>query len=298
MKKRKRAPQTVERAVGSLPPISVPYFAPERVLPASLPTTTNIQNTQEILLKRTGAKVVAVGPYFVVKYGKNIDLEEGRTMKYVEDCSTVPVPRLYALYHENEENYIVMERIHGKTLQEEWQTLTDTDKCTFALQLKTYLQDLRAIPSPGGYCSLDNKPLRDTMFWTGWGDESKGYDGPFNSGSQLVAAIIKKCEASEALKGKASFYKGNLPSIFSNHPPTFSHDDLQRKNVMVRSESRTLVLLDWECAGWYPAFWEYARTVCGCRLFDDDWHMFIPKFLKNYHCEYAWFQMLWTEIGW
>ena len=191
-----------------------------------------------------------------------------------------------------------MGRIQGSTLQEEWQTLSDSEKSAFAMQLRNYFHILRGPPSPCGYCSLDNKPLRDTMFWTGWGDESKGCDGPFDSESELVAAIIEKCENWEALRGKANFYKQTLPSIFSNHSPTFSHTDFQLKNMMVRSGSRTLVLLDWESAGWYPEFWEYSRTVCGCRLFDDDWHTCVPKFLEAYDKEYAWFYVLWTEIGW
>lgn len=92
MRKRKRAQQTAKGAAGTKPPISVPYFAPRPSLPATLPTTADILSTQEILSKTTSTNVVAVGLHFVAKYGKHVDLEEGRTMKYVEDRTTVPVP--------------------------------------------------------------------------------------------------------------------------------------------------------------------------------------------------------------
>lgn len=276
----------------------MPYFAPATDLPAILPTTAEIENSKEILHERTAAKVVSIGPHFIAKYGFNISLEEGRTMMFVRRSTAVPVPRVYALYSELGKNYIIMERFHTSTLEQLWNELSVPEKHDIAMQMKTHMQSLRKLPSPRRYCSLDNKPLRDSLFWVEHDSEPSDFAGPFSSESDLVDAIVRKCKLS-ALNEKADFYDINLPEIFRNHEPVFTHGDLQRKNIMVKFEPHShisLVLLDWESAGWYPSFWEYAQTLRGCLLFEDDWHRWIPEFLDQFRTEYAWLYMLQSEI--
>ena len=43
-------------------------------------------------------------------------------------------------------------------------------------------------------------------------------------------------------------------------PPVFSHGDLHAGNIMIRYDG-TLVIIDWERAGWYPPFWERAIEI-------------------------------------
>ena len=172
----------------------------------------------------------------------------------------------------------------GQTLQDAWATLSDAEKHDVAAEIKRHLRHLRATQGPGGFCSLDNLPLRDTLFSTGHANDLLRCAGPFSSESDLVDAIVRKCRASESLQGKASFYADNLPLVFQDHVPILSHGDLQRKNIMVRAESAqgsTVAFLDWEFAGWYPTFWEFAQTVCGCGLFDDDWVLLDTKVSRS-----------------
>jgi hypothetical protein len=74
---------------------------------------------------------------------------------------------------------------------------------------------------------------------------------------------------------KADFYRRALPFIFRDHPPVFTHGDLQQKNILVRKvpcsgkgeETRfkyEIAILDWEFAGWYPSYWEYSRALFAC----------------------------------
>ena len=64
--------------------------------------------------------MVVVRTYFVVKYGQVIDLKEGRTIIHIRNNTSVPVPRVYALFRdvETKTNYIVMERIYGMSLED------------------------------------------------------------------------------------------------------------------------------------------------------------------------------------
>lgn len=279
--------------------VPLPYFVPSSDLPAALPETAEIESSQEILTHRTGVKVVAVDHHFVIKYGKGVNLEEGRTMIFVKQRAQVPVPKIYALYHGDGKNFIVMERIHGRTLQDRWDTFTDLEKSSIATEIKSHLLKLRSITNINAYSSFDNQPLRADLFWTGHGENSLGCDGPFDMECDLNNAIIRKCRASEAMKGKANFYEDSLPEIFRGHPPVLTHGDLQRKNIIVRTDPKTgtdLVFIDWEVAGWYPSYWEYAQAMTACRLFDDDWHRYVDQFLKPFRNEYLWLYTLQNEL--
>lgn len=69
---------------------------------------------------------------------------------------------------------------------------------------------------------------------------------------------------------KADFYERSLSRALSDHPPTFSHSDVQRKNILVREipakfpsqeKDYELSIIDWEEAGRYPSYWEYAAVA-------------------------------------
>ncbi|KIX92091.1 uncharacterized protein Z520_12175 [Fonsecaea multimorphosa CBS 102226] len=301
--RRPSCPRTLKPEVTQAQPfsISIPYYASATELPARLPTTKDIERSRGVLSERLTAKVVTVGPHFVVKYGKGIDLEEGRMMMFVQSRARMPVPRVYAIYHDRGKNFIVMERVNGQTLHALWPNLTASEKKLIANQLGECLRRMRAVQSPNGFCSLDDIPLRDGLFWSGHGDQLPGLGGPFATEMELNNAIIKKCQAIKAIEGKASFYQESLPLVFRDHPPTLTHGDLQPKNIMVRAKPKSgleIVLLDWEFAGWYPSYWEYSQAIMACGWFEDDWHHWVGKFLDPYPSEYAWLLMLENEIGW
>jgi hypothetical protein len=80
---------------------NLPYFADEASLPAILPTVEEIESATEILNERMSAasgSVVGVGEHFIVKYGAFVNLQEGETMLFLKQSTTVPIPRIYALY--------------------------------------------------------------------------------------------------------------------------------------------------------------------------------------------------------
>ena len=289
-----RSNNTETAAASSKLTISVPYYAPATDLPAPLPTAPEIESAQEVLNERSTVRVIAIHTHFVVKYGEGVNLEEGRMMIFIRQRTRVPVPRVFALYHDdNGQSFIVMERINGKTLEETWHTLENKQKEMIVAQLKTHIGQMRTIESPGGYCSLDNQPLLNEIFWT----PSRDCSGPFNTEVELYDAIIRKCRASEALRQKAEYYQEVLPNVLRGHRPILTHGDIQRKNIIVRTGSvADIVLLDWESAGWYPRYWEYAATIFA-GWFTNDWFRWVPDFLEPFPNEYAWYAMLAQEIG-
>ncbi|PLB33735.1 aminoglycoside phosphotransferase family protein [Aspergillus candidus] len=57
-------------------------------------------------------------------------------------------------------------------------------------------------------------------------------------------------------------YKDQLPDMLPlSERSVFTHADIAPRNVMVDEENRVTGLLDWEWAGWYPDYWEYAQIM-------------------------------------
>jgi hypothetical protein len=287
---------------------SIPYFANNADLPADLPTVAEIAAATDILHTSTGRKVVGIGTHFVVKYGQQVDVLEGSTTLFLSQSTSVPVPRIYALFQNPDKTttYIVMERIHGSCLANAWPAMHQASKEAVASQLQCILQRMRELPSPGGYCSVGRRGLPDGLFWTQ--DPTKLFAGPFDTEAQLNAAMLAKYVADGLSKHKAAYYARAFGDVFRGHEPRFSHADLQRKNIMVRHgpavegeakwevASLDVVLIDWEYAGWYPSYWEYARAIFACGRWDDDWNEWVDGFLEPWRSEYAWVQMLLGEM--
>jgi thiamine kinase-like enzyme len=194
-----------------------------------------------------------------------------------------------------------MERITANTLQSEWPSLSNTQKEAIATKLGSFLKELRSLTSPGGYCNLGNRPLLDNVFWTGSG--SQQISGPFRTEGEFNEAMVEKYIFNTGSQNKAEFYKQTFPSIFRDHPPVFTHGDIQRKNILLRSVGDTepdvdLILLDWEASGWYPTYWEYSKTLFAWGLWDDDWGLWVNRIFVSdlYLNESVWMRMLLLEL--
>ncbi|KAL2138109.1 hypothetical protein VTI28DRAFT_7466 [Corynascus sepedonium] len=286
-------------------PHSIPYFAPAERLPAPLPSIEEIEAGQEMGPEKciAGQRVVRVGQHFVVKHGWWVRPVEGLNMLYVSDHTTVAVPHVYAIYQQEDAKgrrctYIVMEYVDGRPLNECWSSLGSEVKETISSQLRGVLDQLRKLPPPSSdeddddapvFKSVDNGPLHDGLFWTE-GEEVPEINGPFRTEGDIAEALVRKLEqeGSDFKPERASYYRRVLPHVLrGDGKPTFTHADLQTKNIMLRPNG-ALVLLDWEWAGWYPRYWEYAIAVFGCGFWVDDFHAWVPKFLDEYPNEYLW----------
>lgn len=50
-----------------------------------------------------------------------------------------------------------------------------------------------------------------------------------------------------------------------NHDIVFTHADLNMRNILVDEDGKLSGIVDWECAGWYPEYWEYTKAHFGAR---------------------------------
>ncbi|RFU31023.1 hypothetical protein B7463_g5318, partial [Scytalidium lignicola] len=304
--------------------IKLPYFVPTSELPQPLPTNQEIHSSTEQYMENGGRRLVRVGPY-MIKYGTGVNVIEGENMLFVNHKTTVPVPRVYAIYTtteisiytktKEESAYIVMEYLEGSTLGFEWGLLSTQQKENISTQLREYMNQLRSIPSPGYYGSIGKRGLLDCIFWTGH-DASAPLDGPFDTEHALNEAMLNKYVYNNLPLAKAEFYRRAFPVVLHGHTPVFTHGDIQRNNIIIKrippatsvttsteaqhsyskDDTFDVVIIDWENAGWYPDYWESAIAIYACGRWSDDWHVWVGKSLELFLNEYVWMQMLRNEL--
>ena len=197
-----------------------------------------------------------------------------------------------------------MERIAGETLLSLWPKLSPLEKELIATILRKSLDDLRQLPSPGYYGSLDERCLLDEIFWTT--DPEPSINGPFQSTETFIEGMALKYTYDGRPPYRADFYRQCLPHVLrDNHGPTFTHGDFQRKNIIIQRHTEEngisgesnfrVFIIDWEKSGWYPSYWEYCLAVCALR-WDDDWCLWIQKVLEPFVSQAGWLQTIRLEL--
>lgn len=290
-------------------PPKLPYYVAADQLPAPLPTTQEIRACSTILHQRSTVTVKAIGTHFVVKYGPGTKIREGNNLNYLhQHLSGLPIPRLWAMYNEDEDVFIVMEFFDGNTLQDIWPSLQPPDKSAIAKQIRSIMDQLRALRPPESpfYGSLECGPVPYFLFSTM--EPNPTINGPFVNEHEFIQGLVRNLRTTDELNNrdsyKADFYEQNLPACFRLGRPTLSHGDIQRKNIMVQrtcpggdgcEPAFKLMIIDWEDAGWYPAYWEFFVTFTSLR-WDDDWASRIQDFLVPWPAETAALSMIYHDL--
>ncbi|ATY62322.1 kinase-like domain [Cordyceps militaris] len=174
---------------------------------------------------------------------------EAQAMEYVRKHTSVPVPKIYKVFERNDSYInIVMEYIPGD--KADFTAMSAEEIQKLGEQLANYLDQLRSLepPEPGFIGSATQESLLDHRL-------GHYRFGPFHSVADFHAylrfggaleewlydPVVKK------IHGKSSEYQVK-----------FTHADLNPKNIRYRN-GRITAIIDWECAGWYPEYWEYTK---------------------------------------
>lgn len=76
--------------------------------------------------------------------------------------------------------------------------------------------------------------------------------------------------------------------VFNGHNESvFTHADLVGRNLILRKDG-TVVMVNWQNAGWYPVYWEYCCSDVYGRRFDrtgSSWGSELAGMLDEYFAE-------------
>ncbi|KAI0057790.1 kinase-like protein [Artomyces pyxidatus] len=235
------------------PESSDPIISPLSVLQLlRSPIGRSSDSTASLQIHRiSDSMLVKVGPY--------VDIAEARTMMFVRERTEIPVPTVHLVFVSEGKTYIVMDYISGGDLQHRWPTLQPAERDSVLRQVSKYLHDLRGITPP----SQTPGPIGGGICRGRW--FSSGGAGPFQSHAQLVAWWNKSHSAHSADREPS----GN--TLSADQSLVFTHCDFLPRNLILNSG--TVWVVDWELAGWYPPYLEYA-----CIAQDSgDWEYVTPE---------------------
>lgn len=128
-------------------------------------------------------------------------------------------------------------------------------------------------------------------------DEDSSLDGPLDTEDAFNEAFMHKFLPKNTKPGWMEFDRQAISLILRDHPPLFAHGDMQRCNIMIRRIPSAasinasieaqhsnikygtfiLTIINWECAGRYPSYWEYISVIFACLHKDDDWYAWVRK---------------------
>lgn len=264
------------------------------------PPTPDDVTGAEILHQSTGSRLVKVQQSYVIKFGTQVYPIEAQNMLYVARTTTVPVPKVYAIYQRGEEQsvvtYIVMQYLPGTTLLKLWDNLDRDHKTLIAKTIRSYFDELRQLQHPGYIGSIAGGPPLDDIFSATQGaDEVKT---SFATDTEFIDSIIRiyMLETGERMSYKARYYQHVLPRVLcGDGSPVFTHNDFQRKNIMVQPDG-TPIIIDWEFASWYPKYWEYSSATFAHGGWNDDWHDYVRMILDEYPNESLWLSSMKLEM--
>lgn len=142
--------------------------------------------------------------------------------------------------------------------QRGWDDLDRDSQDKIIIQLRDMVSQLRDIEPPvePEICSILGGPVADLRLCT---DEPLFYVDE----QQMNFQLRRGRSLSTGCKD-LPYYADLVASYAIRHPIVFTHGDIAFRNIMLDGATIT-ALIDWECAGWFPAHWEYIKTHFGAQ---------------------------------
>lgn len=197
-----------------------------------------------------GPRTIRIGPRTIIKWGINVDLAEADTMRFVAEHTSVPVPEVFNAWTHGKVTVIKMKYIRGTLAWNAWDRLTSVQQAALCSELEGYVKQLRSLspPSPCQVSSIHGGPCRDHRF-------GSVPIGPFQDHDTFHRFLRQDADLLS--------FQSRYPDVVALHSghfvSMFTHGDLTLWNVMVR-KGKIAAIIDWECSGWRPDYWEYTKA--------------------------------------
>jgi serine/threonine protein kinase len=208
-----------------------------------------------------GAKVDEIAPGVVRKTGDRVTRSEEAALRLVKEHTEVPVPRLissnYFMKRGRGHGTLLMELADGSPLNSLWDGFDNDTKERICRNLWQVVVRLQQIPRPPAFADLyqigaDGSPTIDVLI-----RDINETGTPILTDEALRARIYERY-----LHFNGGSYPESLPDILPRSSTSvFSHGDLTPRNILVDGNGQMTTILDWERAGWYPEYSEFANMM-------------------------------------
>lgn len=177
---------------------------------------------------------------------------ELRSLQMVNKYTHIPAPQGVDTIQHGGSSYLLMTGLPGCGLGSMLSIMTDEQVEAAAQDLRDYLTELRQIPnntgSPYRICNALGGGILDWRIGDSERREMRFHDETeFNQ--SLTSDLLLDEDARQRIAKSHSV----------EHDIVFTHADLNLRNILVDDTGRISGIVDWECAGWYPEYWEYSK---------------------------------------
>jgi aminoglycoside phosphotransferase len=267
--------------------IKAPY--PPQILYARIVTGTErnfirlrVWLARRIYRSLASTSVSRFGPHSVLKSTRVTHASEGANIEYIARHTTIPVPRVQDVFIIDERMYIVMDYIKGCTLTKTTMTLLPVEQLKNIFEeLKGYIAQMRALnpPRPGRVEAADGSGVFDPRLRGATYCSTSSCDSIQKFHTRLGHDLVLKSDKYRKACEKAW---PQLQAIRNRQYCTkFTHANITPKNILVNN-GKIAAIVDWETAGWYPEYWEYAYWAVSNRYSLPRWMEFRDEVLEPY----------------
>lgn len=176
---------------------------------------------------------------------------EVKALQIVEQHTSIPAPLFIDTFEHQGKVMLVMTRVRGQQLQEVFHRLSYPERTQLSADLRSAIKQLREIPNttPHRFANVLGGPLLDVRL----PDSHDRARGPFDNESDFHDALIHKFISAETKQAVAHVHSQSYRSFFS-------HADLNFYNIIIE-RGKLSGIVDWECAGYYPEYWEFTKGI-------------------------------------
>ncbi|KAF2469556.1 kinase-like protein [Lindgomyces ingoldianus] len=183
---------------------------------------------------------------------------EAQSLRLIEKYTHVPAPRAIDAIQYSDSSFLLMTGIPGEIIGRMISTMTDEQLHSVARDLKKYIAEMRQIPNNTGsrfqICNALGGGILDWRI-----GESQRRELRFQDETQFNEYLTEDLPLDEDARKLASKSHG------VKHDIVFTHGDLNLRNILVDGNGKISGIVDWECAGWYPEYWEYTKAHFSAR---------------------------------
>ena len=245
----------------------------------------HIQNARLARKGASNASTIPLGNAFVTKTYQKDQIEDISCAVTKAREIGVRAPAIRRIV-ELDEAYVecIQERIRGPTLMDVWHELGFYSTIRLAFQLRSMVGRLRTVISPTAG-SLGTGICRS--FWL-----EEYYEMPPRVSASVLTSVINFWHNLVSFRREASKtvvqHKEACTGPLSRRADlAFTHHDLAPRNIILEDGTGDLWLVDWDEAGFYPKYFEYA----GMRNFN------VPA-SWGWFGELRWKLFSWIATGW